>query len=82
MANITFRDAGVARTKRILLSASFLVPVLAGAFLSYFLLRNQSETYQLTALAFIAGMLLVAAAEEIMKEAHEVYPPSKLSSSP
>lgn len=25
-------------------------------------------------------MLLVAAAEEIMKEAHEVYPPSKLSS--
>lgn len=76
----TFRDAGVARTKRILLSASFVVPVLAGAFLSYFLLRGQPEAYQLTALAFIAGMLLVAAAEEIMKEAHEVYPPSKLSS--
>lgn len=76
----TFRDAGVARTKRILLSASFVVPVLAGAFLSYFFLRDQPEAYQLTALAFIAGMLLVAAAEEIMKEAHEVYPPSKLSS--
>ncbi|HEY9553759.1 ZIP family metal transporter [Allosphingosinicella sp.] len=76
----TFRDAGVARTKRILLSASFVVPVLAGAILSYFALRSQPEAYQLTALAFIAGMLLVAAAEEIMKEAHEVYPPSKLFS--
>lgn len=76
----TFRDAGVVRTKRFLLSVSFVVPVLAGAFLSYFILRDQPEEYQLTALAFIAGMLLVAAAEEIMKEAHEVYPPSKLSS--
>ncbi len=63
-----------------LLSVSFVVPVLAGALLSYFLLREQPEAYQLTALAFIAGMLLVAAAEEIMSEAHEVYPPSKLSS--
>lgn len=76
----TFRDAGMARAKRILLSASFVVPVLAGAFLSYFLLRDQAQEYQLTALAFVAGMLLVAAAEEIIKEAHAVNPPSKLSS--
>lgn len=76
----TFRDNGVARTRRLLLAASFAVPVLVGAFVSYFLLRGRTEAYQLTALAFIAGMLLVAAAEEIMTEAHEVYPPSKLSS--
>lgn len=76
----TFRDAGVARSRRMLLSVSFVVPVLAGALLSYFLLRGQPEAYQLTALAFIAGMLLVAAAEDIMSEAHDVYPPSKLSS--
>jgi ZIP family zinc transporter len=75
----TFRDNGVPRTKRLLLALSFTVPVLVGAILSYFFLRGQPEAYQLTALAFIAGMLLVAAAEEIMTEAHEVYPPSKLS---
>lgn len=76
----TFRDNGVPRARRLLLSASFIVPVLGGALISYFLLRDQSEALQLTALAFIAGMLLVAAAEEIMTEAHEVYPPSRLSS--
>ena len=76
----TFRDEGVPRTKRLLLAISFTAPVLVGALVSYFFLRDQSEAYQLTALAFIAGMLLVAAAEEIMTEAHEVYPPSKLSS--
>lgn len=76
----TFREAGVGRRRRMLLSASFVIPVLCGALLSYFLLREQPESYQLTALAFIAGMLLVAAAEEIMTEAHEVYPPSRLSS--
>lgn len=76
----TFRDNGVPRRKRLLLTFSFTAPVLVGATVSYFFLREQPEAYQLTALAFIAGMLLVAAAEEIMTEAHEVYPPSKLSS--
>lgn len=76
----TFRENGVPRPKRLLLSASFIVPVVVGALVSYFLLRGQSEALQLTALAFIAGMLLVAAAEEIMTEAHEVSPPSRLSS--
>ena len=76
----TFRDNGVPRGKRLLLSASFIVPVITGALMSYFLLRDQSEALQLTALAFIAGMLLVAAAEEIMTEAHEVSPPSRMSS--
>lgn len=76
----TFRDNGLRRWKRLLLSASFIAPVIGGAAVSYFLLRDQAEALQLTALAFIAGMLLVAAAEEIMTEAHEVYPRSKLSS--
>lgn len=76
----TFRSSGVPRTRRLLLAASFVLPVLAGALISYFLLRGLPEYYQLGALAFIAGMLLVAAAEEIMTEAHDVYPPSKLSS--
>lgn len=45
--------------------------MLAGALLSYLVLRDQSEEIQLTALSFTAGLLLVAAAEEIIGEAHE-----------
>lgn len=76
----TFRENGVPRSKRLLLSLSFVAPVLGGALVAYFLLRGQGEALQLVALAFIAGMLLVAAAEEIMTEAHEVSPPSRVSS--
>jgi len=66
-----FKDKGVPRSRRLLLSASFLVPVLAGALISYFVLRDAAETMQLTALAFTAGLLLIAASEEIIGEAHE-----------
>jgi len=66
-----FKDKGVPRSRRLLLSASFLIPVLAGALISYFLLRDATETMQLTALAFTAGLLLIAASEEIIGEAHE-----------
>lgn len=66
-----FKDKGVPRTRRLLLSASFLLPVMAGALLSYFLLRDAAEAIQLTALAFTAGLLLIAASEEIIGEAHE-----------
>lgn len=72
-----FKDKGVPRSRRILLSASFLLPVLTGALLSYVLLRDASEPIQLTALAFTAGLLLTAAAEEIVGEAHEAAPDTK-----
>lgn len=74
-----FKDKGVPRARRLLLSASFLIPVLAGALLSYLFLREQSEAVQLTALSFTAGLLLVAAAEEIIGEAHEAAPDSRWS---
>lgn len=74
-----FKDKGVPRGQRLLLSASFVVPVLAGALLSYLLLRDQSEAIQLTALSFTAGLLLVAASEEIVGEAHEAAPDSRWS---
>ena len=65
-----FKDKGVPRGKRLLLAASFVIPITIGALLSYFLLRDASEASQLTALAFTAGILLVAAVEEIIGEAH------------
>lgn len=74
-----FKDKGVRRSRRFLIGASFIIPVLAGALLSYLVLRDRSEVVQLTALAFTAGLLLVAAAEEIIGEAHEAAPDSKLS---
>lgn len=74
-----FKDKGVSRPRRLLISASFLIPVLAGALLSYLVLRDQSEAIQLTALAFTAGLLLVAAAEEIIGEAHEAAHDTRMS---
>ena len=74
-----FKNKGVPRRRRLLLSASFVLPILAGAMLSYFVLRNMAETIQLTALAFTAGLLLVAASEEIIGEAHEAAEDSRWS---
>lgn len=74
-----FKDKGVSRAKRLAISASFVVPVLLGALLSYLLLRDQSEAIQLAALAFTAGLLLVAASEEIIGEAHEAAPDTRWS---
>ena len=38
-----FRDKGVGRAQRLVLSASFVVPVVGVAVLAYFTLRGQSE---------------------------------------
>ena len=74
-----FKDKGVPRAKRILLSASFVVPALLGAALGYWLLRGASEIWQLSALAFVAGLLLVAAIEDMITEAHEAAADSRWS---
>lgn len=74
-----FKDKGVPRGRRMLLSLSFVLPVLAGALLSYLFLRGQSEAIQFAALSFTAGLLLVAAVEEIIGEAHEAAPDTRRS---
>lgn len=66
-----FRDKQVKRPSRLLLSASFFVYVLGSALLSYFLLRTAGESIKLGALVFVAGLLSVAAVEDMMEEAHE-----------
>lgn len=74
-----FKSAGVARARRLALAASFAVPVLLGATVGYWLLRGQSENLKFAALAFVAGMLTLAAVEELTPEAHEVIPDGRLS---
>lgn len=67
------------RARRPLLSASFALPILAGALLSYVVLRDMAQSIQLTALAFPPGLLLGAASEEIIGEAHEAADASRWS---
>jgi len=67
----TMKDKGIPRSKRILLSASFAIPVLSAAVFAYFVLRNQPEAFKLAALTFTAGLLTVAAIEDMVSEAHE-----------
>lgn len=66
-----FKERGVPRARRLLLAASFVVPILLGAMLSYWALRDLDRQYQLAALALTAGLLLTAAVEDIVGEAHE-----------
>lgn len=66
-----FRDKGIPRGRRILLSASFFLYVVGAALIAYFLLRETAQSVKLAALVFVAGLLSVAAVEDMLKEAHE-----------
>ena len=74
-----FKDKGLPRGKRLLLSASFALPCLFGAAVGYWLLRGAGESMQLAALAFVAGLLLVAAIEDMITEAHEAFADTRWS---
>ena len=66
-----FKDKDVPRRRRLILGASFAVPVLLAATLAYLLLRDQGEALKMAALVFTAGLLSVAAVEDMIVEAHE-----------
>ena len=66
-----FRSRGVKRGRRLLLSASFVIPVVGAALLAYFLLRGQPEIVKYTAMVFVAGLYSLAAVEDMLGEAHE-----------
>ncbi|TFY97465.1 ZIP family metal transporter [Ramlibacter rhizophilus] len=65
------RDKKVRRAVRIAASASLILPTLVGALAGYWLLRDQGTAWQNTALAFVAGMLLLATIEDLVPEADE-----------
>jgi ZIP family zinc transporter len=69
----------VGRRRRLLLSASFAIPVVGAATLSFFLLREQTENVQMTALVFVAGLYILAAIEDMLEEAHESADDSRWS---
>lgn len=67
----TFEDRGVERRTRLLLSASYFVPVFIGGTIGYWVVRGQPDIVKLSVLAFTAGILLTVAVEEMVPEAHE-----------
>lgn len=67
----TFKRQGISRGKRLLLSASFALPILAGATLGYWAVRNAPNIYKLSLLAFTAGILVTVAVEEMVVQAHQ-----------
>lgn len=74
-----FRDKGLPRGQRILLSASFILFCVGAALLSYLLLRGAGEGPKMALLSFVAGLLTVAAVEDMVEEAHEAEVDSRRS---
>ena len=70
-AILTFRNNDVPQRRRLLLSASFFLPVVLGALVSFLFLRTRPETWQYTALVVTGGLFTVAAIEDMIQEAHE-----------
>lgn len=65
-----FRDKGIKRQQRLLLSASFVIPVVGTALLAYFLLRDLSQTVKFSMMVLISGLYTLAAVEDMLREAH------------
>ncbi len=74
-----FRAKGVARAQRLLLSLSFVVPVVGTAVLAYFTLRDQSVVLKMFGLVFVAGLFTLAAVEDMLREAHKSAADSRWS---
>lgn len=69
--NANFRNKGINQAKRMLISASFVIPVVGTALITFFLLRGRAEVIQMAALVLVAGLYTLAAVEDMLREAHE-----------
>lgn len=67
----TLKQTITSRRRRLLLAASFILPVFLGATLGYWLVRDRPELLKLALLSFTAAILTATAVEEIIGEAHE-----------
>ena len=74
-----FRDKGAGRAMRLLISASFVVPVVGAAGFAYLALRGRGEPVKMAALVFVAGLYTLAAVEDMLREAHESSEDSRWS---
>jgi len=66
----SFRRTGIPRARRLLIAASFAIPILLGTVIGFTVLREASDFARYAVLAFTAGILLTAVIEEIVPQAH------------
>lgn len=66
-----FKNQQLSRSRRLWLGASLVLPCVAAASMGFWLLKDAADIWKFSTLAFTAGILSLAAAEEMMKEAHE-----------
>ncbi|MEQ8483931.1 MAG: peptidoglycan-binding protein [Pseudomonadales bacterium] len=71
------RENNVPRKRRILISLSFPVYCVIAAFAAFLLLRDAPEAAKYAALSFVAGLLTVAAVEDMLNEAHDATTDSR-----
>lgn len=67
-----FKDKGSTRKMRMLLAASFAIPIFIGTTIGYWLMKDSPEFYKHLILSFTAGILFVVSIEEMVVEAHDV----------
>lgn len=65
------KESGVSRKRRIAVSLSFPLYCLGTALIAWFLLRSAPDAAKYVALSFVAGLLSVAAVEDMLEEAHD-----------
>ena len=73
------RENDVPRKRRILASLSFPLYCVGAAVIAYLLLRNAPDSAKYVALSFVAGLLSVAAVEDMLEEAHEAKADTRMS---
>ncbi|WP_052161084.1 peptidoglycan-binding protein [Hoeflea sp. BAL378] len=73
------KENGVSRKRRIAVSLSFPLYCLGTAVLAWLLLRSAPDAAKYAALSFVAGLLSVAAVEDMLEEAHEAATDNRLS---
>jgi zinc transporter, ZIP family len=78
-ATSNFRDDGMSRRQRIVLSASLIVSAVISAGLGYVLLRGASESTQGLALSLFMGVLLLATIEDVVPQGDDPDPPRWIS---
>ncbi|QYO75588.1 ZIP family metal transporter [Devosia salina] len=73
------REKGIPRSRRIAVAISFPLYCLGMALIAWFLLRDAPDAAKYVALSFVAGLLTVAAVEDMLEEAHEAKADSRSS---
>lgn len=66
----TLRTQGVPRRWRLVLTTSFVIPIVLGATIGYWVLRESDVVWKMATLAFTAGILLSVVVEDMVQEAH------------